>query len=264
MKRKNVYTVLLLLAVTPILSACLSYEEELWVRRDGSGSVHFRIIFSSELGQVLKENEELFDIEASLTRIFKEIEGLEVNEAGTYERTGNVVVAIKLDFDSWKRFIDVQESLEADGQDLPDVLGVVTLSSDEEGRLVFSRIVGNGDHERADAIQKKMGNRFESLVADLMQELMHGVMSGYAWKYTVHFPARVVSSNAADEDVDRQNNTVTWQFSANSIMKAPYTMTAVVEPPAANKTDALIGVAVVGFIVVVVWRLRASSSSRSG
>ena len=141
MKTRRGYTVLLLLAVTSTFNACLGYEEELWVRRDGSGSVHFQIILSQMLAQNLKKTEGDSDFEESLTRKFEKIEGLRVTDAGTYERSGNAIVAVKMDFDSWERMKDVQLGPEEGAQDFPDFLGVVSLSNDEEGRLAGIRPV---------------------------------------------------------------------------------------------------------------------------
>ena len=260
MRAKGPYSILLLLAVIPALNSCLSYEEELWVNRDGSGSAHFRIIVSQMLAQVLKETNEIPSLEGSLTTELKEIDGLRVVEAKAYERAGNSIWAVKVDFDSWEHLKDIRRSTENGGQDSLDFLGVVSLKKDEKERLVYSRTVGTRKQKGGDTEKEtKEENPFTALGAGLMQ----GMLSGYTWKYTVHFPAQVVSANTADEDIDKLNNTVTWQVSLGSVVNEPYTMTAILDPSVGKMTYGLIGAAAVMSIVLVIWIMRATASSRS-
>ena len=108
MNRRRSTRVLLSMAIICTFNACLGYEEELWVRSDGSGSVHFQIILSPMLAQNLKKSDGNSDFAKSLTRKFEKIEGLRVTKARNYEKSGNSIVAVKMDFDSWERMKGVQ------------------------------------------------------------------------------------------------------------------------------------------------------------
>ena len=94
--------------------------------------------------------------------------------------------------------------------------------------------------------------------------LKEGMFSGYSWKYTVHFPARVVSANTADEDIDRETNTVAWEIDLGSAMNESFTMTTTLEPPGGYSAPALIGVILVATVVLVICRMRARYSPRRG
>ena len=96
------------------------------------------------LAQNLKKTEGSSDLEESLTRRFEGIEGLNVTEARSYEKAGDSVLSVKMDFDSWERLKGVQLGPDGVTQDFPDFLEVVSLDTDEDGRLVFSRTVGAG------------------------------------------------------------------------------------------------------------------------
>lgn len=56
------------------------------------------------------------------------------------------------------------------------------------------------------------------------------IFSKYVWKYTVHFPYKVISANTADDYIDRKTNTVSWDISLLSISKKPQKMTVVLRP----------------------------------
>lgn len=115
-------------------------------------------------------------------------------------------MAIKLDFDSWESLKDIQLSPEEGAQDFPDFLGVVSLSNDEEGRLVFSRTVGAKKQEDADVSkEKKEENPFEALGAELMQ----GMLSGYSME--VHGPFSRQGGVRPVGQYDRKSSTVISQ-----------------------------------------------------
>ena len=237
---KNRQTLLVALPALLALGSCIGYEEELWVQRDGSGRVHSRVILSKMLVAILKNRNQSSDLEGALADRFKGIDGLRVGEARTYRKSGRLILSIKVDFDSWKRLTGIQRGEE---EGAADFWGVASLGQDEEGRLVFTRTVqmGNADPEEE--------NPFGA-------GLIQAMFSGYSWKYTVHFPAAVVSANAAEEDIDMESNTVTWEVGLPTVFREPYTMTATLDPGGGYLAYLPVGLVVVGLIGLVAWRMK--------
>ena len=220
------------------LSGCIGYEEELWIEKDGTGKVDFRIVLSEMLTGMMDKNDEDPLDEDKLKDQFSNIDGVRVDEAKTYEKEGKKILSVKLSFDSWKGLTDI----DIDTEDKANFWGKISLKEDEDGHVIFSRIVQMNDDET---------NQEENPFAG---GLMTKMLSGFSWKYIVHFPTTVVSANAADEDIDQETNTVTWETSLLSLSQGPFTMTATLEKPSTMNFYVIGGLAVLLLIAVVYWR----------
>ena len=206
---------LLAIALTIGATGCIGYEEELWINADGSGRMKFKILFSEMLSQAMKEKGEHVFSEQELAERFSGIEGITIEEAKTYAKAGNQVVSVALEFDSW----DDLRHATTDDEDQADFWGSASVAEDDQGDLVYSRTVSmrtDDEGEEGD---------------ELAQGLVGAMFAGYSWEYTVHFPTAVVSANAADEDIDEETNTVTWELSLLSLLDSDATMTATLEKP---------------------------------
>lgn len=236
-----------LVLVILALTGCIEYEEEVWINADGSGKIHFEIAVPSMMAQKMTEGDDglakLYGDLQNAKERFAAVDGLEAEEVKTYEKAGKVILSVRLQFDSWDRLGKLQDkpdSLRGKG-----VLGEVSLSEDESGNIVFKREVG---------VENPNAGTEEN---EMAQALVQGLLSNYTWSYTLHFPATVVSANAAEEDIDRESNTVTWEFGLASITNGPVVMEATLEPPSGVYWYLVLGVLLV---LIIAFVLRRSKS----
>ena len=240
MKTSNHLLVVSLFLISGLLG-CIGYEEELWIEKDGTGKVEFRIVLAEMLTKMMDKNDETPLNEEKLKEQFTNIDGVRVDEAKTYEKEGKKILSVKLSFDSWKSLTDI----DIDTDDKANFWGKISLKEDEDGHVIFSRIVQMNDNNT---------NENEEEENPFAAGLMTKMLSGFSWKYIVHFPTTVVSANAADEDVDKEANTVIWETSLLSLSEGPFTMTAKLEKPTTMNLYVIGGLAVLLLIAIVYWR----------
>ena len=112
---------------------CIGYEEELWIEKDGTGKVDFRIVLSEMLTGMMDKKEETPLDEEKLREQFANIDGVRVEQAKTYEKEGKKVLSVKLAFDSWKSLTDID--IETEGK--ANFWGKISLKEDDDGHVIF-------------------------------------------------------------------------------------------------------------------------------
>lgn len=215
-----------LLSLAAASSGCIAYEEELWLNADGSGRMSFEVSMS-EAVMALANNPgagaaPAFSMDQLQTDLAKR-EGVTVEESQTFSRSGKRVLAVKLRFSS----LDFTKEAPAAGLSgspgSPNLFGAIQIGEDESGNLVLSRTIG--PLQQTDAVPS------DDALAKSMEEAVQAMLANYAWKYTVHFPSKVIRANTAGSYIDQASNTVTWEFSLASLMSTPGTMNATVANP---------------------------------
>ena len=81
------------------------------------------------------------------------------------------------------------------------------------------------------------------------------MFSQYSWEYETYFPTKVLIANTADENIDEENNRVTWSFSLPSLIKEPKVMKATIMNPksASGNPIRLYGIIAVVVIAILVF-----------
>lgn len=208
---------LVLLISLMMVSGCINYSEETWLKGNGSGRMKMAIGISEALMSMSPEEggEGAFSDEG-IKNAFKGKKGIRMKSAKTYNKDGNKVMDLEIEYESLK-------ALEALGNsDNTSFIGKITLKKNKKGQLVFTRVLTfsspNAEKEK-DEEYSAMG-----------EEMMAGLFANYVWRYTVHFPYKVISANTSDDAIDRKTNTVKWDVSLASLIKKPQKMTAVLRP----------------------------------
>ena len=99
----------LLLTCVLILSSCFQYEEELNIKKDGSGTV----IMKMKLSKMISFFESLDDdsdneIDFKEDFKFNNVEGIKIVKEQTYKRKGKKVYEVELKFDDYKKLAKIR------------------------------------------------------------------------------------------------------------------------------------------------------------
>lgn len=216
---KKVLTGLALIILLFAVSGCISYSEETWLNDNGSGKLKMEIgVNESLMNMAAKEgNGDPFS-EDKIKSSFKNNKNVKIINAKSYNKDGNRVLQMVLEFKSFK-------SLEAsmnnkNSSSNPGFIGHITMTKNKKGQIVFDRVLALNSPSSS---EKKSDDA-------AIGEMMNGLLANYVWKYTVHFPYKVISANTADEYIDHKTNTVRWDFALTSLAKKPQKMRAVLRP----------------------------------
>ena len=203
-----------LAAVALLLSGCVDYQETLVLERDGSGEFSMLVGMDMSMFAMFDDMvEEAEDVEEDPAFIVdEEMEGIRLIREETWtDEDGWEWSDVALAFDTLEA---LQEAF-ADSDD--DPIGQIHWYQDGD-HWVFERNmapVGGMDEEPMDAATLQM---------------MSGFFGNSEFRYTVRFPGQIIKTNAEVENVDHQNNTVTWVFSMQTMTAEPQTMHATIRP----------------------------------
>ncbi len=212
---------LLFLLLLPILLiGCINYSEETWINSDGSGKIIMEISTSEQFAALMsgQSNSDPFS-QKELGQPFKGVKGIKLKNIKTYHKNGDVIAAINFEFSSLDAFNHIKN-----GSSSPGFLGQIHFSKDNKGRLIFTRTIDKMELSQGKETNETDSNNFTG-------DMSAALLSGYNWKYKVHFPAKVLGANTTHDNIDAQTNTVTWNIPLSDIVKSPQTMTATIEAP---------------------------------
>jgi hypothetical protein len=209
------YKKISLIMLLSLVAGCLTYNEEVWLNRDGSGKMSMEIGLSEALLSMAPNKSELPFSEEKIEKDFSNKKGIRLTEHKIYSRAGNKYVITYFQFDS----IESLKNLFADNKDhKSEFFDNFRIDNDKDGNVRFSRTI--------DLTEEKEGkeeNEFGKGMAST-------IFSNYIWKYKIHFPYKIINANTSPENIDYKNNTVTWEFSMASFFNEPQIMTATLKP----------------------------------
>jgi len=208
------------IAFLSALTGCFDYEEEMWLNKDGSGKVDFKIKLPSEF--VDDEEDDWFE-EGNIRADLEKFDGIDVEETKTYMDGDQWIIAVKLRFTSW----DLLAQVDWGDDDKAKFWGSMTFEKEEDGQWVYQRTVEMSEDEDEDDHGEE-GEDEDEDESKLAERILQGIFGGYYWRYTVHFPDRIISANAEEKDIDKKKKTVTWEFELIDLVKEPATMRATI------------------------------------
>lgn len=188
----------ILLAITLLaLFGCVHYDEELWLNPDGSGKAKLVLIHRSaneNPGEILKK---------------AELNGIHLQDYSVKRNGPNVIYTVQFKFDSIEAFNNVNDQV---GN--ADFWGRITLNKEQGRRISFKRRISLGDQEEVDD--------FEALLRSTMTDSPH-------WRYRIHLPWKIISTNAPKDAVDHKSRTITWDYDTNELWNKTEYMTIEME-----------------------------------
>ncbi len=204
-----------------LLVGCINYSEETWMNADGSGKLSMEISTSQQFAALMagQSNRSPFS-QKELERPFKGVKGIRLKSVKLHHRNGDIVSTIIFQFNSLEALNQIKN-----GDSSPSFLGQIRFSKDKNGRLIFTRTIDKM------TLSPGKENHETNSNDDLAGNISGALLSGYSWKYTVHFPSKVISANTSKDNILAQNNTVIWNIPLSDLVKSPQTMTATLKAP---------------------------------
>lgn len=232
---------LLFLLLPVLLIGCINYSEETWLNSDGSGKIAMEISMSEQLLAMMagQSNADPLSPE-ELTKSFKGVKGIKVGEVKTYHKDGNQIAAVNFEFSSLEALNNIKS-----GSGTPGFLGKISFTKNKKGQLVFNRTIDKmelGETDSGDALSGQMAA---------------AMFSSYSWKYTIHFPSKVISANTGNENINAKTNTVVWEIPLSAFIQNSQVMTATLAAPSPWLTIFIIMAAllVVAVLVLAILKL---------
>lgn len=198
----------MLIALVPLFIGCVEYEEEMWINEDGTGSVTAKLGFSEFLGGLIGFLDSDFFDEDELFDDFDHVDGIEMKTKEAYYKDGRRWVEIALNFDSIEKLNRLKHHDEA-----PVILGRINYDEVSRREIRYRRdlevdIESGQDHD------------------DSEKDNVKQILSQYEWKYTVHFPGKILETNGEIIEKSRKESVVTWVFSLGEIDAESFRMEA--------------------------------------
>ena len=230
-----------------VLSSCIDYQEKMKLNYDGSGTITFAVGVNQSLFGGIADSSNFKDFdESKIKEQYSGKKGIKFLGSRTYTQDGNKWVEINLSFES------LQALNEANKDSMQQsMMGTINLSEDASGNMVFTRklLAKPGSTEK-----DSVGSEF----ADGMMQMMFG---NYKWKYELTLPGKIISTNAAQNDVDYKTNTVKWTMSLASLASAHEMIVTFEKASKVNMTLVILGVLIVMILAgIFIYRIKRSST----
>ena len=206
---KGAWKGLLMLAVLPLMIGCVEYEEEMCINEDGSGSIAAKLGFSEFLGGLIGFFDRGFFNEEELFNEFDSLDGIEVKDKDAYYKGGRRWVEIVLNFDSVEDLSRLRHH-----DEIPVILGRIRYDQESKREFSYRRdldvnITSDSDDEK-----------------DSENENIVEILSGYEWKYTVHFPGKILDTNGEIVQKSGKESIVSWVFPLAELDEESFQMEA--------------------------------------
>ena len=215
--------------VALFVTGCINYNEEAWLNSNGSGKIKMEISINSALMNMgSDEDTSLPYSEDEIKKQFTDNKNLKLNTIKTFSKDDSEVIQIEFEFNSIKD-LEALKNTSAEST-IPGFLGQISLEKDKKGLLNFSRTL---EFDSPNSSQTQTGSENESTGSEFSamgEQMATAMFSNYKWKYTIHFPFKIVSANTADEFIDQKTNTVKWEFSLVTLNKKAQKMEVVLRP----------------------------------
>ncbi len=229
--------ILLFFSAAFLLSGCLEYQEKMKLNSDGSGEVMFSFGISESLLNMESSNNDIKDFdESKINEEFKNKKGVKVLSSRTYSQAGQRWIEINLAFET----LDYLISATADSTQ-KTILGDISLSETSDGKMIFTRKL----------YKEPVNTEGDSASDAVSQGMMEMIFGHFKWSYELTLPGKIISSNAAQNDIDYSTNMIKWTVSMASISK-PQLMTVTFEKPISKFKIILMVVSVIVVIVAVI------------
>ncbi|MFA5436291.1 MAG: hypothetical protein WC372_09680 [Candidatus Neomarinimicrobiota bacterium] len=178
------------------LSGCIEYREEIWLEKDGSGSLLFEIGLP-EYASI--SDEDLSEL--SIVELCDSVEGITVTGSATYQVDKITWIQVFADFEHILLLNQVEDSW----------FGEIRLE-EEDGAVRYSRLITMSD--TLDNNGEGFGNM-----------LKHALLGQYNWSYTLHLPDKILDCNTPLMFRDTLNNNLRWEYTLASLINEQKSMT---------------------------------------
>ncbi|MEW5843496.1 MAG: hypothetical protein AB1775_09570, partial [Bacteroidota bacterium] len=214
---------------------------------DGSGTITFAVGINQSLfgGMADSSNFKDFD-ESKIKEQYSGKKGIKFLGSRTYTQDGSKWVEINLSFESLQALNEANKDSMQQG-----MMGTINLSEDANGNMVFTRKL----------LAKPGSAEKDSAGSELANGMMQMMFGNYKWKYELTLPGKIISTNAAQNDVDYKTNTVKWTMSLASLAPAQEMIVTFEKASKVNMTLVILGVLIVMILAgIFIYRIKRSST----
>lgn len=222
---------LILLSLSFFLTACIEYKEKLKLNDDGSGNITFAVGLSEELFKLGGDSSQVSDFkEDKIKKDWQNKKGIEFVGSKSYSKDGNKWIEISLKFESLEALQKASEDSTSKG-----MMGSISLTQNENGNWIFTRKIYNSNSKNENA---------EDSVSSGMMKMM---FQQFKWQYELTLPSKIISTNADEENVDTETNTIKWVFNLASLSSSK-TMTVTFEK---QKSTSIVYVLIGALLLII-------------
>jgi hypothetical protein len=223
---------LLLVAVMLLVSGCINYSEEMWLGANGAGKLTMELKVAESLLRLSPNSKSDPFSKEKLEEPFKDVKGIRVTETRSYTEGDSRVALIALTFDSPEALQNINQA-----EGTPPFLGIITLVKNDKEQLTFTRVINKS------AGQSNNRSEFD-------RQMAAQLFSQYVWKYTIHFPGRVLEANTPKEKI--KGDTVIWEKTMGEFMQSAEPLTATIQLPTLTSVLINIGLILAGLLALYI------------
>jgi len=209
------------------LAGCVQYNEEMWLNKDGSGSMHMVLGVASS-----------YDNTEYLARYAK-APGIHIVSVSTYSKQDMKFYDIDMKFDSIADFNRL-----SDEEGLANFFGKIYLQQDKKRIVRYKRVISLGNPEIND----------EDTMADVFQNIF---TANKVWSYTFHAPYPILVANATQENVNIKQNTVKWRYEISYLWNRNQSMEVQMQKPISIYIYIAIGIGLLLSLLIWIFRHRS-------
>lgn len=255
----------LLAALLLLLSGCVEYDEELWLKPDGSGRAKLRLVHQSYYSNT----------QTIINKLEKP--GIHLTDIKVKQSKANMIYEIEFSFDSIEAFNNVNDQISA-----ADFWGQITLSKNPIGNIVFRRKISLGGKESLDQLPDDLSEGLNEMPTetdsmDMSDEdyvnsqpddndILEGIYKQQqieypTWTYKLHVPWKIIHAGDNYASIDPKKKTVSWKFDTEKLWNGQEQMIVEMKKGLDWIVYALMGIAAALVTFFVLWMIRINRRS---
>src|SRR5215468_1408829 len=198
-------------------AGCIDYEEEVWLKADGSGTAQMTVKFPEQLMAMAPGGKPPFSKEEA-GKGFANAPGVRVVKVEEIHEAGTVGFRVHLSFDSLPHLEQALRRKPSNGAGAP-ISGSGQLSlARQGGSWRFHRVVTSNKPTAAKSARDPSA-----------ESMMALFFANHYMTYRYHFPYKITSANTTQ--IDAKTNTAEWKFPLAQAVSNDLEMQAELKPP---------------------------------
>lgn len=191
-----------------LLTGCLDYTEEMWLKSDLSGEVALTISLPEEFvkGGTGFERDMSED---GIRRDVERIPGVNLESFESFRDAGKMIAKLRLTFDSVEKLTRHESNASDSGP--VSFLGAIAVHR-ESGKVVFERTLRAMPQTKSDSFGQDL----------LTRGLGSFFLSNNYLTYKLHVPSEIITANS--QHIEGSNQTVEWKFTLAQALRDPPVM----------------------------------------
>lgn len=228
-----------------LLSSCVNYEEEFAINLSGGGYIRSRIEMKEDLA-----DGDGFEMKRGMETMFAKSSGLTLSHYDCRTFGKNRIMEFQIDFNN----VDDLKAVAGgdEGAELARFFGKFTTEKLPDRYAMTRTIDLSGGLDGQNPMAKK----------GLARGIAAKVLQNYTFVYHMRFPVKVLGANS--DEIDAEENVVTWRIPLTDALRGPVAMRAEVRRPPLLRWAMIAGGSLLAVALptgVVLFRLRSNAQN---